>query len=262
MKSMSAVLWVEVLKIRKSKMFWASILFFMFVSMMMGLLVFVQIHPEIAGKLGMIGNKASMLRFGEPNWQNYFTLLMQGISAVGLVGIGFVASWVFGREFTDHTVKDILVLPISRSYIVFSKFIVIVIWSVILSIVYLISGLLVGLLIDLPNWSGELILSCIYTYSVTSILIVFLITPVAFFASYSRGYMLPMAFVILTLIMANFSGLVGLGPYFPWAIPGLYATPTDIEGMQLNHASYIIFYSTSLLGLFGTLAIWRYADQK
>jgi len=71
-----------------------------------------------------------------------------------------------------------------------------------------------------------------------------------------------MGFVILTLIMANFTGIVGLGPYFPWAIPGLYGTTSGLENLQLNNASYLILFSTGILGLFGTLAIWRFADQK
>jgi ABC-type transport system involved in multi-copper enzyme maturation permease subunit len=262
MKSINAALWVEILKIRKSKMFWATISVFIFVPFMMGLLMFVQIHPEISSKLGMIGDKASMLRFGEPNWQNYFTLLVQGFAGVGVIGIGFVASWIFGREFSEHTIKDILVLPVSRSYIVLSKFIVILLWSIILSIVYFAISILVGLLIDIPNWSNELVLLNISKYSVTSLLTILLSTPVAFLASYSRGYMLPMGFVILTLIVANFTGIVGLGPYFPWAIPGLYGTASRLESMQLNIASYIILFCTSILGLFGTLAIWRFADQK
>ena len=262
MKGISAALWVEILKIRKSKMLWATILVFIFVPLMMGLLMFVQIHPEISGKLGMIGNKASMLRFGEPNWQNYFTLLVQGFAGIGVIGIGFVACWVFGREFSEHTIKDILVLPISRSDIVISKFIVVVIWSIILSLVYFTISLFAGLLIDIPDWSDELVLLNFSKYFITSLLTIILSTPVAFLASYSRGYMLPMGFVILTLIVANFTGIVGLGPYFPWAIPGLYGTASGLESLQLNNASYIILFSTGILGLFGTLAIWRFADQK
>lgn len=234
----------------------------MFVPCMMGLLMFVQIHPEIAGKLGMIGNKATMLRFGEPNWQSYFTLLIQGFAAVGVIGIGFVASWVFGREFSEHTVKDMLVLPISRSTIVISKFIVIVIWSIILSLVYFSISVLVGLLINIPGWSHEIVWMNFSRYFITALLTILLSTPVAFLASYSRGYMLPMGFVILTLLAANFTGIVGLGPYFPWAIPGLYGTASGLDGMQLNNASYIILLFTGITGLLGTLAIWRFADQK
>jgi hypothetical protein len=79
MKFILATLWVETLKIRKSGIFWATILFFIIVSSMMSLVMFVQKNPEISAKLGMIGDKASMLRFGEPNWQNYFRLLIEGM---------------------------------------------------------------------------------------------------------------------------------------------------------------------------------------
>jgi ABC-type transport system involved in multi-copper enzyme maturation permease subunit len=262
MNSILAALWVESLKIRKSRIFWATLIFFMFVSSMMGLLMFVQKYPDISGKLGMIGDKASMLRFGEPNWQNYFRLLIEGMSGVGLVGIGFITSWVFGREFSDHTLKDILALPVSRVYIVMSKLILIVIWFGLLSAIYLASGLIAGILIGLPGMNAEIIFKNISVYLVTSLLSILLCTPVSFFASYSRGYIFPIGFVILTLILANFSGLVGLGPYFPWAIPGLYGTPAGSEGMILNGTSYIILILTSLAGLFATIAFWLYVDQK
>ncbi|MBP7496566.1 MAG: ABC transporter permease, partial [Bacteroidales bacterium] len=240
MKGIRATLWVEILKVRKSQIFWGSIIFFMFITSMMGLFMFVQMHPEIAGKLGMIGNKATMMRFGLPNWNNYLILLMQVIAGVGLIGIGFVASWVFGREFSEHTLKDILALPISRTCIVYSKFIVIFIWSVILSFVFFATGLLMGLLIGLPDLSSEIVIQYASKYFTTTFLILLLSTPVAFLASYSRGYILPLGFVILTLIIANFVGMIGLGPYFPWAIPGLYGTPGLTEDLQLNIYSYII----------------------
>lgn len=243
-------------------MFWASILFFVLVSSMMSFVMFVQKYPDISAKLGMIGNKAQMLRFGEPNWQNYFRLLIEGMAGVGLVGTGFVTSWIFGREFSDHTIKDILALPVSRVYIVISKFIMVVFWSVILSTTYFIFGLLFGLVVDLPGLSAGIIYQNGKIFWVTAFLLLILCTPVAFLASYSRGYIFPIGFVILTMILANFSGLVGLGPYFPWAVPGLYGVPSGAEGMQLNITSYIILICTGLIGLYGTIAFWLYADQK
>jgi ABC-type transport system involved in multi-copper enzyme maturation permease subunit len=262
MKFILSTLWVENLKIRRSRIFWATVIFFILVSSMMSLVMFVQKYPEVSAKLGMMGDKASMLRFGEPNWKNYLRLLIEGMAGVGLVGTGFVTSWIFGREFSDHTIKDILALPVSRVYIVISKFIMIVLWSVILCFIYFIFGLLFGLLVDLPGLTVGIICEDSKIYWVTSLLLIFLCTPVAFLASYTRGYIFPIGFVILTMILANFSGLVGLGPYFPWAIPGLYGMPSGTEEMQLNIGSYIILICTSLAGLLGTIAFWRYADQK
>jgi ABC-type transport system involved in multi-copper enzyme maturation permease subunit len=262
MKFILATLWVEGLKIRRSKIFWATILFFILVSSMMSLVMFVQKYPEISGKLGMIGDKAQMLRFGEPNWTNYFRLLIEGMAGVGLVGTGFVTSWIFGREFSDHTVKDILALPVSRAYIVLSKFIMVLLWSVILSFTYFAFGILFGVLVDLPGLSVEMIYENGKIFWVTFFLLIILCTPVAFLASYTRGYIFPIGFVILTMILANFSGLVGLGPYFPWAIPGLYGIHSGSESMQINIASYFILICTGLAGLSGTIGFWCYADQK
>jgi ABC-2 type transport system permease protein len=262
MKKVWATLWAEYLKILKSRILPGSVIFFILVSSMMALVMFVQKYPEVSEKLGMIGDKAALLRFGEPDWQNYMRLLIEGLAAVGMVGLGFTTTWVFGREFSDNTLKDLLALPVSRGYIVVSKFIAVIVWFSILSAVYLVSGLLGGRLLGLPGYSGEIMARFLHTFIITSGLIIFLCTPVAFLASWSRGYFLPIGFVILTLILANFSGLVGLGPYFPWAIPGLYGNPVNTAGMQLKGISFVILVCTSFAGLAATLYFWQNADHK
>jgi len=261
MKNIFPAIWTESLKIYSSKMLWITILAFAFIPSMMGVLMFVVKNPEFSSKLGMIGTKAAMLRFGSVDWQIYFGLLYQIIAGVGLIGFAFVTSWVFGREYSDRTVKDLLALPTPRSSIVLSKFIVVVIWCVLLSFILFAFGLIVGVMLQLPGWSGEIAFHSAYIFMVTSLLTILLCTPVAFFASYGRGYLPPIGFTILTLMIAQFTGLVGLGPYFPWGIPVLFSSATGAESAQLGIVSYIILFLTSIFGLIGTLAWWRYADQ-
>jgi ABC-2 type transport system permease protein len=262
MKSIRVTLWAESLKVVKSKVFWLSIVFFMFVSGMMGLVMFIQKHPEIAEKLGMIGTKATMLRFGEPSWKNFFTLLLEGIAAIGLIGFGFITSWVFGREYTEKTLKDLLALPVPRWSIVISKLIVVVFWSILLVCVFLTFSVLLGFLSGISGWSGEIFLQFLQTIFLVAILTILLCTTTSFFASLSGGILLPIGIIILTMILANFSGLVGLGPYFPWAIPGMLTVPQGAESVQISIVSYIILFTTSVAGLIGTLAWWRFSDQK
>jgi len=256
---MLAAIWAEYMKIRKSRIFWIMLLFFIFIPFMMALLMFVQKYPELSSKLGMIGTKATLLRLGEANWPNYFGLLFQTSAAIGLIGFGFITSWVFGREYADYTIKDILALPVSRSYIVIAKFILVIVWCLLLSFILFAFGIIFGRVIDLSDWSIELVFRSGYKYLLITLLTVSLCTPVAFFASFGRGYLLPIGFVILTLIIANFTGLVGLGPYFPWAIPGIYSVPSDI---QLGTISILILFLTCILGLIGTIIWWRHADHK
>ncbi len=262
MKSLLATLAAEFMKLRRSKILWITIGLFIFVPLMMSLMFYLQNHPEISRKMGIIGTKASALRLGNSDWPTYLGFLTQVMAGISLIGFGFVTSWVFGREYADRTVKDILALPVLRSYIVISKLIVIALWCILLISVFFISGIIFGRLFHLTGWSNEIIVEYTKTYWITFLLTLLLCTPVAFFASYSRGYLLPMGFVILTLLMANLTGLVGVGPYFPWAIPGIYSVPAGADEMQLSVISYLILISTSALGFAGTLAWWRFADQK
>ena len=243
-------------------MFWLSILVFAFIPFMMGVVLFVVKNPEFASKMGLIGTKAALLRFENTDWQAYFGLFNQIGAGIGLLGFAFVTSWVFGREYGDRTIKDLLALPVSRSSIVIAKFIFIALWCGALSVIAGTCGLIVGVLIQLPGWSNEVAVQNVYIFIEISLMTILLCTPVAFFASYGRGYLPPLGFAILTLIIAQFTGLVGLGPYFPWGIPILYsAAMAGSEGIQLGVTSYFILFFTSIAGLIGTMAWWRYADQ-
>lgn len=261
MKDIFSTVWAESLKIRRSKMLWISLLVSLFMPMMMGLLTFVAKNPELAYKFGLLGTKATILRI-KADWPSYIELFNMTIAAGGLIGFGFVTSWVFGREYSDRTAKDLLALPVSRSFIVLSKFMVIAIWCVLLSFIVIVFGLLIGGMLNLAGWSNDLVFHGIYTFAITSFLTILLCTPVAFFACFGRGYLAPIGFIILTMVIAQFVGVLGFAPYFPWAIPMLYTGAAGAESAQLGVVSYIILFFTAILGLITTLAWWRFADQS
>lgn len=251
--------WAESLKIRRSKMLWLSILAALFMAGMIGFMMFISKNPELAAKMGMLGTKSSIMK--GVDWPAYLGLLAEMISGLGLLGFGFVASWVFGREYADRTVKDLLALPLPRSFIVLAKFIAVVVWSVLLAFILLASALAIGGMIGLTGWTNEIGLQGVYVFAVTTLMTLLLCTPVAFFASYGRGYLPPMGFVILTVIVGQFIVALSWGQYFPWAIAGLYSIAAITGGSMPGVASYVILVLTSVIGLTGTLAWWRYADQ-
>lgn len=261
MNGLSAALRTESLKVYRSKILWVTILIFSFIAMMMGLLVFFAIHPELVKNSAVMSAKATII--GQADWPAYFGLLQLVVAMIGMIGFGFVASWVFGREYSDHTIKDILALPVSRSMIVTAKFIIVVIWSLLLSIILFILGLITGLAVNIENWSGETVIHALYVFSVTSVLTILVSTPVAFFASWGRGYLLPIGYIILTMIITQFiiAAIPGLTPYIPWAVPALFCGAAGPGSLPPGAASYIILGLTTILGLAGTSAWWRYADQ-
>ena len=260
MKRFTAVFSTEWLKLRHANLFWITICFFIFIPSMMGFMMYLSQHPEIIAKMGIVGTKAKL--FDDNSWQGYFTILNQSVAAIGLIGFGFVISWVFGREFTEKTITDVLVMPVNRALVVMSKFVLAMLWNLLLVAVFFVSAMAVGKAMNLPGWSVQLFGSAILKFAFTTLYTLMVITPVAFIAVAGRGIIIPIAFVILVLILAQFLGIVGFGPYFPWAIPGVFTVSDPEQGIALVKASYYILGSTCVLGIAATLLWWRYADQK
>lgn len=256
----SVTLNTEIIKLKRSKIFWITLCLFAFIPGMTGLLIYLSWHPELTAKMGLVGTKANM--FGENTWTGYFVLLNQLIAAIGMIGYGFVACWVFGREYIEHTVTDMLALPVRRSSIVIAKYVIILLWCILLTLVLYVTSIIIGHIIHIPEWNLN---ACIHygtTFFNTAFLTMLMVTPVGFIASYSRGVLAAIGFVILTLIMAQFLAYAGAGPYFPWAIPGIYSMIGEVPDMILFRSSFIILITTSIVGFIGTILWWCYADQQ
>jgi ABC-2 type transport system permease protein len=261
MKGLSASLWAEGLKVRRSKMFIGTMMIFFFIAVMLALLFLVARYPQLTGRSAIISAKTSVI--GKGDWPSFLGLLIQCILSLGSMGFGLVTSWTFGREYSDRVIKDLLALPVSRFTIVVSKFIVIVIWSILLSAVLLTAGILTGLAVHIPGWSSEIAVHSIRVFANGTILTIFLCTPVAFIAGIGRGYLLPIGFVIIMLIITQLIGvgIPGIAPYFPWAVPALSSGVAGTAVPHPNVVGYIIFALTIIAGFFCTAAWWRYADQ-
>lgn len=253
-------LMAELLKVRKSKIFVMTFLGFSIAPLMGGFFMFILKDPEFARTSGLLGSKAAL--HGTADWPSLWGMLAQIVAIGGIVLFGFIASWVFGREYADRTVKDLLALPVPRISVVLSKFIAIVLWCACLTFYVLVLGFLVGWLVGLPQWSMQTAIHGIGQLLAAAVLTTALSSPVAFFASYGRGYLPPMGFVILAVILAQIVGAVGYGAYFPWAVPALFTGAAGPENAHLGLASFAIVALTSLTGLIATMLWWRLADQN
>ncbi|MDA8221633.1 MAG: ABC transporter permease [Desulfitobacterium hafniense] len=87
----------------------------------------------------------------------YLTELLSGLAALGLIGYTFISAWVFGREFSDKTIKDLLAKPVSRSQIVMSKLLVILAWDLLLALFMFVVALAAGGVLGVTGWSAALI---------------------------------------------------------------------------------------------------------
>ncbi len=258
-KIMTCVL-IEGKKLFSSKVPLISMLVLTLVPFTGGFFMFALKNPDLAQNLGLISTKAHIV--GTADWASYFKLLAQAIAIGGLIVFGFITSWVFGREYSDRTINDLLALPISRNVIVFSKFIVTVLLCLILSIYVLAIGLLIGRIVHIPGWSFNTMIVGITVFTFCSILTILLSPLVALFASVGRGYLSPLGFMIFTLVLAQIVAVTGYGHLFPWSIPAITSGIVGDGQVMLEGVSIFIILLTNIFGIVGTMLWWRYADQS
>jgi ABC-2 type transport system permease protein len=258
MNNLSDMIWIEFRKaIRSGMPLWTG-LGSLFMPLGIAFLIFVSKNTEISKKLGLVSAKADLMAYSATDWTTYLGFFGMLLAAGGFILFVLINSWVFGREFSDRTLKDMLAVPVHRSKIVLAKFIVTAIWSAVISIEISLVGLAMGAIIKLPGFSVNLFLQGSSLLAITSAMAIIVSLPFALFASAGRGYLLPIGLAVLTMMMTNLVAIAGWGEFFPWAVPGLYAQGKDI----LQPISFIIVILTGLAGMYATYLWWMNTDQS
>ncbi|MFC4304713.1 ABC transporter permease [Cohnella boryungensis] len=199
----------------------------------------------------------AMFNSSTAHWDAYFAELLGSIGALLVVGFSFTSAWVFGVEYTNNTIKDILVKPVPKTYTVLAKFIAIAVWNTGMAIFTfaVIAG--AGSLIGVGGGSISAVLHVFWPFMSASLLIMLVSTTSAFIANLTRGYLAPIGVTFVIVIVSNVVVQLGFGPYFPWTIPVLLLT-----GAELHWSSMAILASIGLAGFAGTVAWWRFAEHK
>ena len=258
MNTLISMIWIEQLKAMRSKMPLYTALGSLVMPLGIAFLLFVSKNPEISRKLGLISTKATLMADTAANWPTYLGTLAQILAMGGMILFVLLISWVFGREFTDGTLKDLLAVPVQRSSILLAKFIVVSIWFAGLALLIFGVGLFIGGIFQLPQGSTALLLQGSARAAITAGLVILAMLPFAFFASLGRGYLLPIGAMILALILANIVMAAGWGEYFPWAVVAIYSQGKE----ALPPASFLVVGLTGLAGMLATYVWWMVADQN
>jgi len=265
MNAFLSAFWAETLKARRSKVSLVTAAGFSIFPIIGGLFMIIMKDPEEARAMGLIGAKAQLLTGGAADWPTYLNFLSLGTAGAGAILFAFITAWVFGREFAEHTVKELLALPTRREIIVGAKFVLTALWILGLTLLIYMIGLGIGAAVGLPSWSLELAWTSFWSLMTTALLTVMLMPIVALFASAGRGYLPPLGWAFSTLALAQVAGLMGWGDWFPWSVPGLFSLMfSAVYGQraeQIGIHSYILVLLTFIIGIAATFAWWRSADQ-
>lgn len=255
MKAFLAAFRAETLKARRSKMSLLTAAGFLLLPLIGGLFMIILKDPERARAMGLISVKAQLFTAGVADWPTYFDILLQGMAIGGSIVFALITAWVFGREFADHTVKELLAIPTPRGIIVGAKFVLTALWMLGLSLLIFVIGLGIGAAVGIPGWSLELGWTSFWSVMATALLTVMLMPFVAWFASAGRGYLPPLGWAILTLVLAQVAGILGWGDWFPWSVPVLFSGMAGPRAEQVGMHSYIVVLLAFIAGMVATFPL-------
>jgi ABC-2 type transport system permease protein len=261
MNAFISALWAEALKAWRSKVTLLTAVAVSILPFVDGLFMIILKDPEQARKMGLIGAKAQ-LAAGTADWPTYFYVLVLGTAMAGAFLFAFITTWVFGREFSDHTVKELLALPTPRGVIVGAKFVLIAFWTMGLALWMYALGLGIGKVVGIPGASSAQLEWTSFWYMMLTALLTFMLMPfVALIASAGRGYLPPLAWAIVTLALAQIAVALGWGEWFPWAVPALVGGLAGPNPEPIGMHSYVLVLLAFIAGAAATFVWWRSADQ-
>lgn len=250
------VLSTEFLKLKRTRVPWVLSAVYCLAPLMISLMMLVLKNPRLGRRLGLVAAKAQ-LTAGAADWPTY--LQLSGFLFVGgVLVMGVMQAFLFGREYAEGTAKNLLTLPLGRTSIVAAKLLVSAVWFSVLAALLCAEVLALGFLLDLPGFSAPLLAAGLLRALRLAAQVLLLSTVPAWMAVAGRGYLAPLGFSILLLLLGDLFAHTGWGPWIPWSILFLSAGAGGAEAPLPGTGSLLV-----LIGVFaaGFAATYLHLDR-
>lgn len=158
-------------------------------------------------------------------------LLYDKISLTSLflpVVLGIFSTTLFFDEHKNDTLKALLIIPVSKTQLYFSKVAVVILMSMGLSLFIFVFCIVGGLVAGgFPDFNAETVKQAGFLFIARGLFIPIALLPVIFLAALSKGYVLPIGATLLYLmpVVIAPSALIGIHPLA--SMLGIYTCISD-----------------------------------
>lgn len=189
-----------------------------------------------------------------------YTLAFKNLTSLFLpIVLGMFATTLFYDEQKNDTLKELLIIPVSKAQLYFSKIIVVILMSVglcaVTFLLCVIGGFIAG---GFPDLNVDTLLQAALLYLTGGMLIPIAILPIIFLSTLSKGYVLPIGATLLYLVPVVIAPayLMGLHPLA--SVMGIYVrlSPTAAEmvgtwtqGATVTATPVFCFISILIIGI-------------
>jgi ABC-2 type transport system permease protein len=252
----------ELLKLKRSKITWLSFLFYAFFGLMIWFVFWMLKNPGAARGLGLLGQKANFVMEGlSADWQGLYAFFAEISMMGGMILLSIIVIYLFGREYTEGTAKNMLALPVRRGYFVAAKLLVTALWFAALTIFLLAESILIGRLIGFGAIPEGLFAREAGSILFGSLLVFSLLPLVAWVTVLSGGYLAPFGYMIATLLIGNLMIRTNWARWCPWSIVALLSGMTGPRQEEVVLGSCLVLAATFAIGVAGTILRQDRADN-
>ena len=185
-------------------------------------------------------------------------MYMSALFAILLFAI--MISYLFGREYNEHTLKTMLTIPISRGKFLISKYVMFLVWILILTVITSISTLMFGFIAGLDGFSLKVFADGFVQLLYGNVLLFLTFSPFVFLSLFITNMVPAMVGgAALTLVNMLIYGQ-NWAPFVPWVCPYLIASGEIAEYSTSITLSYGIILATFVIGLIISYVYFTRAD--
>lgn len=192
-------------------------------------------------------------------WTGYLGGLMQIYATAGVVGVGIVVGWCFGREYADRTVVSLYASATPRESVATAKLVLLACWAtgVAVAAVAVAGAIGVASGLGMPDGEAWHVLARVAVLAVLSGL---LALPVAVAASAGRGYLPAVGGLLVLVVLAQVATVMGVGGWWPWSVAAIWAMGPEAGMPTITEARLLLVPLVAVVGAVWTVAWWRRAE--
>lgn len=171
-----------------------------------------------------------------------------------------IMSYLFGREYNEHTLKTILTAPTTRSTFIISKYTMFLVWILIITMITTLSAIVFGYLAGTTGFTINVILNSLKELIITNLLLFLTFTPLVFLSLKITNLVPAMiggAILTFTNMIISSSKY---GIYFPYSIPYLLTSGEIFEYTTNLTIPYIIIIATFIIGIIASYTYFTRND--
>lgn len=241
------LLYTELLKLKRSKMFLVSIIGASAAPIMMFIAYLSQMKRD-PGKV-------------IPFEISFYNTNLNVMLLLGVLLYGVITAYLFNREFVEDTLKNLLTIPVSKVALIASKMLMLYIWILLLTMVAWVLTLGFAFFIKSDVLSAAVLLSSLRDYVLGAVLMFLLSTPTIWVTFLFKNYVPTIMFTAVitlgnvTVISSDYKAL------FPWSAAHVIVTQSYVVDYPPLY-SFIAVGITSLFGLAASILYFNKMDIK